>query len=389
MKRIIHIATDEKFINSAYSQFKQINDVENIFYILVDDVNDKLNHVIIQEGICLISNDVQTLRNLGKNINKSDLICSHGMSYNNSIVVNSLPKTIKLLWILYGTEIYNNSFLFNKKIVTGTITYKTFFNGNTIDKLQKKFKSVFRGFKYRINHNTLVPHKEVLIAMQRAEYCGILYKEEFNLVKSKLHTDIKHFKFTYYPIEKMLEDINVNVNESNILLGNSASFTNNHLEVFEKIKNLDLKDSKIITPLSYGNRAYAENIIQHGTNSLGKNFEPLTDFMPLHEYNTYIQSCGIVIMNHYRQQAVGNVLTMLWMGAKVYLDDRNTLYHYLKRIGVHVFEIKTDLISENENALKLLTKEEQSHNRACLEKEISQEFIFNELERSVNSIVCH
>lgn len=389
MKRIIHIATDEKFINSAYWQFNQIRDVENIFYILVDDVKDDLKHVSIQKGVYLKSNHIQDLKSLGESMKESDLICSHGMSYFNSIVINSLPKKNKLFWILYGAEIYNNSYLFNIKSIVGSLTFQSFLNKSIKDTVKNKFKDTFRRLKYKTKYNTEVPHKETLLAMQRADCCGILYKEEFNLVKSKLKTDIKHLKFTYYPIEKMLADPQAKVKESNILLGNSASYTNNHLEVFDKFKTLDLKTTKVITPLSYGNKAYANKIIQQGTESLGQNFEPLVDFMPLHEYNKSIQSCGIVVMNHYRQQAVGNVLTMLWMGAKVYLDKRNTLYHYLKRIGVHVFEISSDLVSENKDALKLLSLEEQSHNRACLKKEISQEVSLNDLKATINSILCH
>ena len=109
--------------------------------------------------------------------------------------------------------------------------------------------------------------------------------------------------------------------------------------------------------------------------------------MPLHEYNQYIQSCSIVVMNHYRQQAVGNVLTMLWMGAKVYLDKRNTLYHYLKRINVTVFEVTKDLNLSNPSALEPLTIEEQLHNRKCLHNEISEKEVLTQLQEQLNTII--
>jgi dTDP-N-acetylfucosamine:lipid II N-acetylfucosaminyltransferase len=42
-------------------------------------------------------------------------------------------------------------------------------------------------------------------------------------------------------------------------------------------------------------------------------------------------------MNHRRQQALGNIGAMLQRGAKVYLDERNVVYQFLKKRGAHVF----------------------------------------------------
>ena len=150
----------------------------------------------------------------------------------------------------------------------------------------------------------------------------------------------------------------------------------------------DLKNKKIICPLSYGDNNYANEIIRIGEQKLGNNFEPLIKFMPLHQYNNYTQSCSIVIMNHYRQQAVGNVLTLLWMGAKVFLDERNTLYHYLKRLGVYVYNIKQDLRPNKTDVLMPLSLKYQQHNRECLKNEVSQKIILQELQTSINRILC-
>lgn len=37
--KIIHIATDEKFINTAYWQFEKVAPGQNVFYILVSNLN--------------------------------------------------------------------------------------------------------------------------------------------------------------------------------------------------------------------------------------------------------------------------------------------------------------------------------------------------------------
>src|SRR5690606_10212357 len=95
----------------------------------------------------------------------------------------------------------------------------------------------------------------------------------------------------------------------------------------------------------------------------------------------------IVVMNHYRQQAIGNILAMLWMGAKVYLDEKNTFYHYLRRKQIHIFSVEKDLNPDNTNALKTLGAEEVAHNRTILMSEISFENLKTDLKKQLTAIV--
>lgn len=388
MRKIIHIASDEKFINSAQWQFSCLEEVENVFYIIVNDTNKKLKHVDLQENMVVVLNTIKKLKELGRSITGAQLVCFHGLDYHSSVLLNSLPSNQKILWILFGKEIYNNPCYYSARRKTGNRTFNTFLKKGLSNVVKNGLKNSFRGLLYKAKNGTNSPAIEIKKAMKRSNYCGILYAEEFDLVKRLLKTEIQHVKFSYYPIEKMVENTNTTVSETNILLGNSASYTNNHLEAFDRLKRFNLEDKKVITPLSYGDSHYANKVIKIGGRELDNNFEPLVDFMPLHEYNKNIQSCGIVIMNHYRQQAVGNVLTMIWMGAKVYLDDRNTMFRYLKRIGIHVFNVGSDLTPENKNAFTLLTREEQVHNRECLKREITEEVLLKELQTAVSSILC-
>ena len=72
-------------------------------------------------------------------------------------------------------------------------------------------------------------------------------------------------------------------------------------------------------------------------------------------------------MNHYRQQACGNIIAALNMGCKVFLSNKSPLLEHFRDIGVTVYCIETDLkklldlklpnsklINANREALKLL-----------------------------------
>lgn len=124
-----------------------------------------------------------------------------------------------------------------------------------------------------------------------------------------------------------------------ILLGNSATITNNHFDVLTKLASAPLNGRRVWAPLSYGNRELARAVIEHGRRVLGDAFEPLEDLLPYDEYKRLVARCGIVIMGHRRQQAVGSIGAALWNGARVYLDGLNPLSTFLTGRGAHVFPI--------------------------------------------------
>jgi dTDP-N-acetylfucosamine:lipid II N-acetylfucosaminyltransferase len=129
----------------------------------------------------------------------------------------------------------------------------------------------------------------------------------------------------------------------NYLLGNSADPANNHLDALEELRQrVSLSASqRVIVPLSYGNPAYARRVIRRGRDLFGEAFEPLTDFLPLAQYHEKMASCRHIILNHRRQQAVGNLVVALWNGASVYLNARNPAYaHFKDFLQADVFAIE-------------------------------------------------
>lgn len=123
----------------------------------------------------------------------------------------------------------------------------------------------------------------------------------------------------------------------NILVGNSATATNNHLELFEYLRDhVDLAGRQLIVPLSYGDNAYREAILQVGRAWFGDRFVPMVDFMPRERYVALLRSCGHVMMNHVRQQAFGNLTIAGLLGAKLHVNTHSALYPWLREKGVPV-----------------------------------------------------
>ena len=128
-------------------------------------------------------------------------------------------------------------------------------------------------------------------------------------------------------------------NLKTILVGNSATPSNNHEFVFAKLAEQDLEGWRIVVPLSYGENAYAEKIIKFGEELFGDRFEPLTEFLPYEDYLQLLSDVDIAVFAHDRQQAMGNTITLLGMGKTVYMKHNTTQAVFLKNQNIRLGDV--------------------------------------------------
>ena len=376
---ILHVAPDEKFIDSAIWQFQKVTSSHNMFLILLDEGKSKALRVKNVKTPIFKPRTKKTLTWIKQQESNVDLVCFHGIDskYIAKVILNLSVKT-RVLWFLFGAEVYNNRQITRVEdiLLKDTLTY----NENPFKSLEYFLKIPFRKIKGFLTN----PDHHIVRAIKRADYCGILFEEELENLNKRMGISPKHVVFCYYPIEFILKE-DLNVSDNNILLGNSATITNNHLDIFEMLKEFDLENRRLIVPLNYGDNRYKTKILSVGKKIFKNRFNPLVHFMPLDEYNRCIESCSIAIMPHIRQQAVGNVLVMLYMGAKVYLSNRNTVFHYLKRLNVTLFSIEEDLM-DNEDRFKGLSAKEKKNNKDIVSFEIGKDRLLPLLEEQLKNI---
>lgn len=126
----------------------------------------------------------------------------------------------------------------------------------------------------------------------------------------------------------------------NILLGNSATPSNNHMSALERLRPFADRSVKIYCPLSYGDGAYADEVEQAGRNIFGNKFIALRKFLPFENYLELLSSIDVAIFNHDRQQAVGNIVSLLGLGKKVYIRSDITTWGFMSAIGAVIFDVK-------------------------------------------------
>lgn len=336
---IVHITLDEKFVNSANNQFSTIH-YTSTFYILLPQKKKKLKYVEKRNNVVIVHSSLYNLYKLATTIENS-LIIFHGLSFKAAFIKRFCKKQNIFLWMLWGSEFFSNTAIFkDQSVFYDKLTLKL---QNEIDHQQNK---TFLNSFYK--HLNLVKHKFALNSILQMDFVGLPFEEQLTELNQKTNKIFKPINFMYYPIDLVIHNSIEEINTKNILVGNSASATNNHLEVFEILNKIKQSDRSIICPLSYGDKIYREKIIKSGNEIFDQKFIPLVDFLPLHEYNAIIKSCSIAIMNHKRQQAFGNIISLIYQGTKVFLHNQNPIYLYLKRISVVVFSIEDDLQCDDE-----------------------------------------
>lgn len=126
----------------------------------------------------------------------------------------------------------------------------------------------------------------------------------------------------------------------NILMGNSADSSNNHLEAMERLLPYKEHEIRIIVPLSYGDQSHAQKVIRQGRQWFGEKFVPITEFMSFEQYRDVLKSVDIAMFNHQRQQAMGNTITLLGMGKTVFMRSDQSHWQFLTSLDIRLKDIE-------------------------------------------------
>jgi len=143
---------------------------------------------------------------------------------------------------------------------------------------------------------------------------------EYTLTKQYYATSAKNI-FAYYP--RFFFDVVQNVRHDyiSIIIGNSRDPSNEHIEALKLISKYKNENIKIYVILSYGDcpAGYVDNINRIGKAYFGDKYIPITEMMDLKTYQQFLSNVDIMVCNHRRQQAWGNLLAMLKYGKKVFI----------------------------------------------------------------------
>lgn len=294
------------FPNALYGYIREnFPDYNTCFYSI-----DRRNEIELDTEINKIKSYKEFLlnRKISKDIRDSDLIIISGvftMQYIFATIYRKyLSKTILQFW---GGDFYQ------------------FKNQNMINRIKKFF------------YDICVDKSKAIVTMISTEKKEFISIFPFALKKTFYYTPVpgKNDPQNIVYRKKALSEFDKSIN---IVIGNSATSTNQHKEIFEMFRNKDLKGVKVLCPLSYGDSRYRDEIIELGKEIFGTSFIPITEFLTLSEYKELLMHCRVGIYNTNRQQGLGNISILTNLGKKIYIRKDNPMWGYYSNLGYRLFD---------------------------------------------------
>jgi hypothetical protein len=317
MSKIVHLGRNGSIMNNFVKFINEhFEEEKHIFFLTGKNLNNFSNVIDIKNKSDLI----KYFFFLNNQIHKSNKIIIHSFDQSYLFFILLLQPWLikKVYWAIWGWDLYSHDYL-AKDLKTKII--------------QKLKKIIFPKIKHFITY-------------LEEEY--LLAKKYYNIKDGYYHECIM------YPSNlcKDFSEINcINSNDTiNIQIGNSASWSNNHLDIFDKISIFRNENLKIFLPFSYGENNMYNEILNKGKELFKDNFIPLTKILPLIEYVKFQNSVDIAIFAHNQQEAMGNIITLLALGKKVYIKNSTTSWCFFKNMDIKVYDfenISIDLIDEN------------------------------------------
>jgi len=348
MSRILHVFPASTFL-APFIEFINTNfpPEDHLFFVM----GDKSKY----QDICKHSNVITALKSEGK-MQKARTVSSL-MESNEKTIFHSLFVGGKFLLLL--------RYLFLTRPSLKSKVYWVIWGGDLYNHFLRKRTR---------KSDTLNAFKKTVIS--RFGNIVALVPGDYELAKEWYGAKGRRFSAFYpNPVDFAMLDAAASTKENHssgmarILLGNSASETNNHFDAIDLLAKRQEQDFEVICPLSYGDLEYANRVIEYGKAKLGEKFRPITDFMKPEEYAGVLAGVDAAIMFHRRQQAVNSIIGLLYLGKKVFLRSEVTTYEWLKSdLGIEVCD--ADLLYE-ETHIRFSPHETRL---AAENKEIIEEF---------------
>ena len=272
----------------------------------------------------------------------------------DKIIIHSLASPFLLFYLYFSPKLIRKTYwaIWGKDLYFYKMLEKKYF-----------YHEIYEFFRKKVCKN--IPH---IIGFSKRDYELAL---KWYSSKADRYENFMYPSNCYKNIECLEKDSNTKV----FLVGNSADPSNNHeasLSLLEKHKNDDIK---IIAPLSYGNSSYAKKIKNKGEAIFGKKFIALTNLLPPDEYIKLLCEVDVGLFAHNRQQAMGNIITLLGMMKKVYIRKDITTWGTLTEMGITLFDITEFNINDSDHSNQL------KENRTIIKNYFSEENLLDQWNR--------
>lgn len=109
----------------------------------------------------------------------------------------------------------------------------------------------------------------------------------------------------------------------------------------------------------------------------GKNIKAIENFILIADYTELMTSYDVAIYRNWRQETVGNIMVSIYLGAKVFISNRNPILKWTSGINL----LFSNCIALNKRSLAhLLIRMHGEKNRSILLQEFDGKTLYNNME---------
>lgn len=263
----------------------------------------------------------------------------------------------KLIWIIWSGDLYKHPSFSSKAYTSRTLA---------VLPPEKTVQAWKKSFHHRILQVMGKPNKYSFEkSFSNFDFVASIFEKDVMEAETVLGVKAKWIRFAILSLEEMFSEEylkNKPALGNKIMVGHSGSPENNHLDVYHQIHSMLPENGvSILSPLSYGNTTYIAAVKSLGLQYFGDKLETLENFIPRELYYHKLAEASVAIFNHKIQQAFGNILGLIFMGVKVFLNPENPVYIELISHDIKVFDYSK---MTHEDLLNPLSAEDVDTNRA-------------------------
>ncbi|HYV91974.1 MAG TPA: TDP-N-acetylfucosamine:lipid II N-acetylfucosaminyltransferase [Chitinophagales bacterium] len=376
----LHLIPDNGFLNRFIDITNRISAVQNNYLICSTphpfSVPGKKK--LLRDDVKIAHYGSKSFYDLIGDINRYEKIFIHFLSDQLCDFVNRNSEShAKFFWIFWGADFYTPleffaAEIFDEDSMTYYRRHGTFASTNNrlVDALKRAKRIFIQPFIYQRR----VERRRK--AIDRINYFLHYNPFDFEVVKKFFPTNAAFHYFFYYEFDyasppdtssEAVKDFRQRFSLRApliIQLGNSASLSNNHLGALKALSRFANEDFQIVCPLSYGDRKYAQYVIEIGSKLFGDKFIPVTTYLPKEDYLSLLQCIDIGVMNHRRSEGGANTVMLLAMGKKVFMPDENALNKFLNSNSIHIYSPRNFTKQSFAEFSMLLSSEQKSSNQS-------------------------
>lgn len=340
--KILHLISDHQVIERTLGVYENVFPGCNDVLVFNKDANYQRLKNEYQGR--LVNRDNLNATATSYDFSNVTYVIAHYLTMDKIDFIKFIPNNIHVCWEIYGADLYDQFLVPRgyKMYYTSPLDFDKYgFYKKYLPFLFKcafylKFKD-----KFIFNHYINKQYDYICGRVNSIQYCC---KYDASFVEKHAHRKIHSYEVFNYSLSAVLGELkDIDFYEgTDILVGNSASFSNNHLYVMNYLKEANLpKSVKLILPLSYGgNKKYADFVEKTYKSAFGDQIETFRNYMPLHEYNKTFLRLKSIVLSAWRQESQGTAIMGFYLGLKVFMSERSPLYKWFVDCGFIVFSLE-------------------------------------------------